>query len=78
MSSSALSGNRTDVPGRGSASARLWTVEDVAEYLAVPVRTIYRWRAHGYGPPGRRVGKYVRYRPQDVTAWFDQITDPAT
>ena len=68
----------TASPGPGPARVtRLWTVQDVAEYLGVPVRTVYRWRSAGYGPAGRRVGKHLRYRPQDVTAWVDQITDPA-
>ena len=50
----------------------LWGVQDVATYLGVPVMTIYHWRRTGYGPKGTRVGRYVRYRPDDVRAWFDQ------
>jgi excisionase family DNA binding protein len=53
---------------------RLWSVHDVAEYLGVPVKTLYQWRTAGYGPPARRVGKYLRYKPDDVEAWFDAIT----
>ncbi len=37
---------------------QLWTVRDVSEYLGVPVTALYRWRAHRYGPPARRVGKH--------------------
>lgn len=51
---------------------RLWTVEDVAEYLGVPRNTLYQWRTKGYGPRGVRIGKHVRYRPDDVNAWLDQ------
>lgn len=51
--------------------APLWGVEDVAAFLRVPVQTVYSWRAKGTGPKGRRVGKYLRYRPEDVIAWFD-------
>ena len=47
----------------------LWSPKQVAEYLGVPVQTIYQWRTHGYGPPGTRIGKHVRYRPADVEAW---------
>ena len=50
--------------------APLWTVQDVADFLRVPVQTVYAWRARGDGPPGRRVGKYVRYRSADVIDWF--------
>ena len=56
------------------AAARLWTVQDVAEYLGVPVATLYAWRTRGYGPKGNRVGKHVRYKPEQVVAWFDEIT----
>ncbi|ONF66953.1 helix-turn-helix transcriptional regulator [Amycolatopsis keratiniphila] len=51
----------------------LWTVEDVSAYLGVPVGTLYQWRSKGYGPAGRRMGRYVRYRPEDVRAWVDQL-----
>lgn len=53
---------------------RLWGVKDVAEFLGVPVATLYQWRYHGYGPRGRRVGRYVRYDP-DVRTWFNSLTD---
>ena len=47
-----------------SDADRLWGVKDVAAYLDVPVQTVYQWRSTGYGPPGVRVGRYVRYRPR--------------
>jgi excisionase family DNA binding protein len=47
-----------------------WGPKEVAEYLGVPVQTIYQWRTKNYGPPGRRVGKHVRYLPDEVRAWF--------
>ncbi|WP_020420218.1 AlpA family transcriptional regulator [Amycolatopsis sp. ATCC 39116] len=56
---------------------RLWTVEDVAEYLGVPVNTLYDWRTRGYGPKGKRVGKYLRYKAADVIAWFESLDDAA-
>lgn len=49
----------------------LWGVQDVAAFLQVPVMTIYHWRRTDYGPTGIRVGRYVRYRPEDVRAWLD-------
>ncbi len=54
---------------------RLWTVRDVSEYLGVPVQTLYTWRSQGYGPAGKRVGRYVRYRPEDVRRWFESLRD---
>ena len=54
--------------------SKLWTVQDVSEYLGVPVTTLYQWRVTGYGPTARKVGKYLRYKPSDVEEWFDAIT----
>ena len=61
--------------GRASTVAPLWSVEDVACYLGVPVKTLYRWRTTGYGPAARRIGKHLRYRSADVVAWVDAL-DP--
>lgn len=63
-----------DHPVRREPSAmadgeRLWTVEEVAEYLGVPVSTLYGWRHRNLGPRGRRIGKHLRYRSEDVLAW---------
>ena len=55
----------------------LWTVEDVSGFLGIPVQTLYQWRSKNYGPQARRVGKYLRYRPEDVCAWVDQLDDGA-
>lgn len=52
---------------------RLWSVQEVSAYLGVPVGTIYTWRSAGTGPPGRRVGKRLRYRPQDVRDWVESL-----
>lgn len=48
-----------------------WSIEDVSTYLGVPVNTLYQWRTHDYGPVGVRVGRYIRYDPADVVAWFN-------
>jgi excisionase family DNA binding protein len=49
---------------------RLLTVQELANYLGVPVSTIYAWRYHGQGPPGFRVGRHLRYRDSDVQRWI--------
>jgi excisionase family DNA binding protein len=53
---------------------KLWGPKEVAEYLGIPVQTIYQWRTRGYGPPGRRIGKHVRYLPEDVREWFIKLS----
>ena len=56
---------------------RLWTVQDVAEYLGVPVGTLYDWRCKGHGPKGKRVGRYLRYEEDVVRQWFAQLDGDA-
>lgn len=36
-------------------------------------RPLYRWRHLRAGPPGRRVGRHIRYDPDDVRTWFRQL-----
>jgi DNA-binding transcriptional MerR regulator len=52
-------------------STRLMSIEDLSDHLGVPINTLYKWRTKGYGPAGRRVGNYLRYRPEDVDAWIE-------
>lgn len=49
-----------------------FTPQTLAERVGVPVKTIYIWRTQGKGPKGFRVGKYVRYRVEDVEAWENE------
>jgi excisionase family DNA binding protein len=58
-------------------TARLLTIGQLAHLLQVPVGTLYQWRHRHYGPAGRRVGRHVRYRPEDVEAWLDSLDDEA-
>lgn len=51
---------------------RLLTVQELAEYLAVPTSTIYQWRYRRKGPPGFRIGRHVRYRHSDVDEWIQR------
>lgn len=53
----------------------LWGVAELARFLRVPVTTIYQWRHHDYGPRGHRVGRYVRFDPAEVRAWFAAQND---
>lgn len=51
---------------------QLLTVQELAEYLAVPVATLYQWRYRKEGPPGFRVGKHLRYRWSEVETWIEK------
>ena len=56
---------------------RLWTAQDVADYFGVPVRTLYGWRCRNYGPPARKVGRYLRYESGEVRSWLESLDDHA-
>jgi predicted DNA-binding transcriptional regulator AlpA len=47
----------------------------LAEYVGVPLTSVYRWNSQSTGPRRIRVGKYVRYRRADVDAWLDQRSE---
>ncbi len=50
--------------------------QGLADYLGVPVATVYRWRHRHEGPRGLRVGRHVRFRRADVEAWLELQADP--
>ena len=50
----------------------LLSAQDLADFLHVPIATIYAWRYRGEGPPGFRVGRHLRYRWTDIQRWLDQ------
>lgn len=52
---------------------RLLTLDEVAELLQIPPRTLYAQRHRGVHPGslGIRVGRHVRYRPEALADWLD-------
>ena len=54
---------------------RLLSAQELAEYLEIPVATLYTWRYRSEGPRGFRVGRHLRYRWADVKAWIDHQLD---
>lgn len=55
--------------------SKLWGMKEVADFLGVPINTLYQWRTRNYGPPGKRIGKYVRFVPDQVKAWVESLPD---
>ncbi len=55
--------------------ARMTTPDELAEYLGVPLRTLYAWRYRGEGPKGYKIGRHIRYRLDDVEAWLERRSD---
>jgi excisionase family DNA binding protein len=53
------------------APSPAWTVRQVAEYLSVNERTVYRMAERG-DLPGFKVGDTWRFRRADIDAWIEQ------
>ncbi|MEV7340575.1 helix-turn-helix domain-containing protein [Streptomyces sp. NPDC093544] len=54
------------------------TPEDLVTLLRLPsVETVYQWRRKRIGPRGFRVGRYVRFDPEDVRAWVASLMEGA-
>ena len=53
----------------------LLTTQQVADYLGVPIATIYRWRYVGSGPPAIKVGRHLRVDPLDLADWVNERRD---
>ncbi|MET7761915.1 helix-turn-helix domain-containing protein [Streptomyces sp. NPDC005393] len=54
------------------------TPEDLVTLLRLPsVETVYQWRRKGIGPRGFRVGRYIRFDPEDVRVWVGSLMEGA-
>ena len=50
-------------------SDRLWSSKDTAGYLGIPLNTLYQFNYKGTGPSFYRIGKQIKYFPDEVLAW---------
>ncbi|WP_327259275.1 helix-turn-helix domain-containing protein [Streptomyces sp. NBC_01240] len=58
--------------------ARYLTPDDLVEMFDLPsVETVYQWRRKRVGPRGFRVGRHLRYDPDDVRAWVECLQEGA-
>nr|WP_228501709.1 helix-turn-helix domain-containing protein [Nocardioides agariphilus] len=64
-----LTGMETTAPTLNGLEP-LMSIEELSEYLHVPVRTLYDWRLAGKGPCAVHVGRQLRYFVSDVHAWL--------
>lgn len=50
---------------------KLLTPDETAELLNTPIANLSAWRYNGTGPAFIRVGRQIRYRPDDLEAWLE-------
>ncbi len=55
---------------------KLLGVEELADLLGVPPRTIYSWKYRGVGPRAVKVGGALKYEPAEVRRYLDEQSDP--
>jgi hypothetical protein len=53
----------------------LWSIDQTAAYLKIPVETLRTWRKHRTGPTAGRIGRHLRYDPAAVRAWFTALAN---
>ncbi|MFC8102728.1 helix-turn-helix transcriptional regulator [Streptomyces sp. NPDC057363] len=54
------------------------TPEDLVILFRLPsVETVYQWRRKDTGPRGFRVGRHLRFDPDDVRAWVESLREAA-
>jgi len=53
--------------------ARLLTVEETAEILQLPIRTLYQQRHRGVAPGALavKIGRYLRWDPARLGSWIE-------
>jgi excisionase family DNA binding protein len=59
-----------------STADEFLTVEELADLLKVPIKSIYRWQLHRTGPRSHKVGRFLRFTRRDVDAWLESRSDP--
>jgi excisionase family DNA binding protein len=52
-------------------NGRLLSVQELADFLQIQVKTIYQWHHRGVGPTPFRVGGRLRFDPADVAKWLE-------
>ena len=63
------------VTAMGATRPKLLTEAEAADYLSVEPQTLCSWRCtRRYNLPFIKVGRLVRYRPEDVEAFLKERT----
>jgi excisionase family DNA binding protein len=53
-----------------SSQAVIMTIEDVADYLRIPLSSAYKLAQDGK-IPGQKVGRHWRFRRETIDRWLD-------
>ncbi|MBT5320705.1 MAG: helix-turn-helix domain-containing protein [Chloroflexi bacterium] len=53
------------------------TIVQLAEQLGITVNAVHSMRHRGNGPRAIRIGRRLRFLPEDITSWLEQNREPA-
>lgn len=60
-----------DIQDTPRSTRPFFTISELATYLDIGIKTIYRWREQSYGPPMCRLGpRKIIYFKDDVDRWM--------
>jgi excisionase family DNA binding protein len=51
------------------------SAQEVAQFLGVPITTLYQWRTKGTAPRAIKVGRHIRFLEADLLAWCERHAD---
>jgi excisionase family DNA binding protein len=73
----ALSSEPRKLPITGNAldGNQLLTIEQVAEFLNIPIASVRKMRSLGKFAPGYKVGRHIRWRRSDILEWLESRAD---
>jgi len=60
-----------------SVPSPLYTIKDLSDYLKVSPKTLYFW-VSGKRIPYIKVGRHVRFKPEEIMEFFESITQSNT
>lgn len=63
-------------PIRRRVDDELLTAQELANYLKIPLATIYKQPQEGTGVPGLRIGKHLPSRRSEAEMWLESKQDP--
>lgn len=62
---------RTPVDAASPLKGPVLTAKQLADILSISTRTVWRFDSAGFMPKPIRLGKTVRWKAEEVTAWIE-------
>jgi predicted site-specific integrase-resolvase len=52
--------------------------QEVAQQIGIAIQTMRKWRHEGIGPAHIKIGRTIRYRQEDVDAFFAKAVEDSS